>query len=613
MRMDPGLDTGPVLLATRRCRFSPEDTAGTLHDRLAASGHGSDRRSARASCLRDGSLVAYRKPAIGCLLRRQDHQSGRARRLVAACTKCCANDTGPESDPGRTDPARARRCSSSGRPKAHDTKTDQAPGTVLGVDADGIHVACGNGVLIVTELQRAGAKRLACPRVCAWIRDSRRRASVLEPDRGTTMSIVQRLATEAVAAVLAGRSLTPTLESILVAIRELAPADRSALWDLTHGTLRHLGLLRAIVHQIAAPAAQGAGLGGASRRCALPARVHTRGAVCRCQRGGRVRRAAGLAVGEGDGECTAAALSARDASALIATARADRLGRYSYPHGGSKSCARSIRATGNKSSMPATGRRSLSLRVNLRRNTREAYLARLRRPRAGCASRAATTASCSTRALPVTRIPGFAEGLVSVQDLGAQRAVRVPGLGSGTARARCVRRARRQDRAHSRAVRCGPARARRRLASGSHSVDENLARLGLRAQVRCADASALAHLVGRQGIRPHHRRRAVHRFGHRAPPSRHQVAAARAGHRQRSRARARSCSMRMWRVLKPGGKLLFATCSIFREENRDQVDDFVGRHADARIAPLPVEEGQDVQLLPDDSHDGFYYALLERR
>jgi methionyl-tRNA formyltransferase len=45
--------------------------------------------------------------------------------------------------------------------KAHDTKTDRAPGTVLGVAADGIHIACGNGVLSVTELQRAGARRLS--------------------------------------------------------------------------------------------------------------------------------------------------------------------------------------------------------------------------------------------------------------------------------------------------------------------------------------------------------------------------------------------------------------------------------------------------------------------
>ena len=44
--------------------------------------------------------------------------------------------------------------------KAHDRNADQPPGTILGADAEGIRVACGSGVLIVTELQRSGAKRL---------------------------------------------------------------------------------------------------------------------------------------------------------------------------------------------------------------------------------------------------------------------------------------------------------------------------------------------------------------------------------------------------------------------------------------------------------------------
>src|SRR5262245_64600070 len=64
------------------------------------------------------------------------------------------------------------------------------------------------------------------------------------------MSIVQRLAAEAVVAVLAGRSLTPTLEAVLARHAELAPAERAALWDLTHGTLRYLGLLRGILRRL---------------------------------------------------------------------------------------------------------------------------------------------------------------------------------------------------------------------------------------------------------------------------------------------------------------------------------------------------------------------------
>src|SRR5262245_10622408 len=64
------------------------------------------------------------------------------------------------------------------------------------------------------------------------------------------MSIVQRLATEAVVAVLGGRSLTPTLEHIVARHAELMPADRAALWDLSHGALRNLGLLQGVLRQM---------------------------------------------------------------------------------------------------------------------------------------------------------------------------------------------------------------------------------------------------------------------------------------------------------------------------------------------------------------------------
>lgn len=67
----------------------------------------------------------------------------------------------------------------------------------------------------------------------------------------------------------------------------------------------------------------------------------------------------------------------------------------------------------------------------------------------------------------------------------------------------------------------------------------------------------------------------------------------------------------LWQTLAPGGKLLYATCSIFPEENAQQITNFLARHADARRLALPPELG-DGQLLPDEHHDGFYYALLMR-
>jgi 16S rRNA (cytosine967-C5)-methyltransferase len=76
----------------------------------------------------------------------------------------------------------------------------------------------------------------------------------------------------------------------------------------------------------------------------------------------------------------------------------------------------------------------------------------------------------------------------------------------------------------------------------------------------------------------------------------------------------------LWPCLKRGGTMLYSTCSIFRDENDDQIAAFVDRHRDAlRIRlTLPPEYGAiDGQLLPAapgaaHNHDGFFYALLQK-
>ena len=60
--------------------------------------------------------------------------------------------------------------------------------------------------------------------------------------------------------------------------------------------------------------------------------------------------------------------------------------------------------------------------------------------------------------------------------------------------------------------------------------------------------------------------------------------------------------------------MLYATCSVFAQENADQVAAFIGRHADARCLPTMGATTRDAQLqhLPDAEHDGFFYALLQK-
>jgi len=78
----------------------------------------------------------------------------------------------------------------------------------------------------------------------------------------------------------------------------------------------------------------------------------------------------------------------------------------------------------------------------------------------------------------------------------------------------------------------------------------------------------------------------------------------------------------LWPLLKPGGFLLYATCSIFRAENQDVVSAFLERQPAAALADMPITpenaiatEGPGIQLLPGvkGDTDGFYYALMQNR
>lgn len=74
----------------------------------------------------------------------------------------------------------------------------------------------------------------------------------------------------------------------------------------------------------------------------------------------------------------------------------------------------------------------------------------------------------------------------------------------------------------------------------------------------------------------------------------------------------------MWKCLKPGGQLLYATCSVLPQENSDNVQRFLDRHSDAELLPIEANWGlaqpAGRQLLPSTGGaDGFFYARLGRR
>jgi 16S rRNA (cytosine967-C5)-methyltransferase len=254
-----------------------------------------------------------------------------------------------------------------------------------------------------------------------------------------------------------------------------------------------------------------------------------------------------------------------------------------------------------------------TIRVNARRASVGEYLERLKA--AGLAGRAlGGSAVLFERPLPVERVPGFAEGQVSVQDAAAQRAAELLDVEDGmrvldACAAPGGKTAHMLERATVDlvALDCDAARLAR--------VQSNLERLHLTARVVCGDAAdPRAWWDGAPYVRiladvPCSASGVVRRHPDikwlRRPDD-----IARFAERQRDLVDA------LWQLLATDGKLLYATCSVFREENQEQVERFLERHHDARrlILPAPHTNAQELagQILPDETHDGFFYALLQK-
>ncbi|CAG9273106.1 10-formyltetrahydrofolate:L-methionyl-tRNA(fMet) N-formyltransferase [Paraburkholderia unamae] len=158
MQMDVGLDTGPMISEVRTA-IAPGDTTATLHDRLAQLG-AKLIVDGLAALERDGALPATPQPSEGTTYAEKIGKHEAAldwrRPAVALARQIRAFDPFP-GGAATLDGAQLKLWAA--EPVERSTVAAQ-PGEILEVSAAGVVVACGEGALRLTQLQKPGGKRL---------------------------------------------------------------------------------------------------------------------------------------------------------------------------------------------------------------------------------------------------------------------------------------------------------------------------------------------------------------------------------------------------------------------------------------------------------------------
>ena len=410
----------------------------------------------------------------------------------------------------------------------------------------------------------------------------------------------------ALSRVDAGTSLPRALAESFTALAA-SPGPRGAIQDIAYRGLRHWGLVNIVRASLLdappRPARLGALINAALGLLIDEDRPYTEHAVVdqsvsACAADHELGRAKGL---------VNAVLRRflRERESLLSAARASEIARWNYPQWWIDKARQDWPDRWETLLAAGQQRSPLTLRVNRRKTTIDDYLALLRTSGMD-ATRIGEYAIRLAQPVSVSEIPCFAEGWVSVQDAAAQLAAPLLDLSAGM---------RVLDACAAPGGKTGhlletadidllaldqdPERLKR--------VEQNLARLSLPAHVRKGDARHRDWWDGQAFDRiladvPCTASGIVRRHPD-IPWLRRESDSA-------ELARLSSEILdNLWLMLRPGGKLLIVTCSVWPEESTLQAQAFEQRHRALRL-PAPG------QLLPNRSaledHDGLFYALLQK-
>lgn len=425
------------------------------------------------------------------------------------------------------------------------------------------------------------------------------------------MYISQQLAANAVNQVLGGRNLTAALEDIFREHSNITPQQRAVAQDLSYGTLRFYGRLQGLLSQLLEKPLQ-----DMRTQCLLLVALYQLSYDTAAQHAvvdQAVKAATELKKPWAKGLVNAVLRNfLRRSEALNQALAQDEVAKHSYPQWWINKLKNQYPQSWQSLLEAGNQHPPMTLRVNQRIISSNDYCLKLAE-QGIAAQKMSNSAVMLAKPLPVSKLPGFYEGEVSVQDYGAQFAAELLDVADGlrVLDACCAPGGK---TGHILELADVNMVALDNDAGRLQRVQANLDRLNLKASLVVGDAAdnkrwwdgvsfdriladvpCTASGIVRRHVDIKWLRREADIISFAA-----QQALILQG---------------LWQLLAKGGKLLYATCSIFHEENQRQLDNFLALHADAAQLPLmhtQHEQLQRGQLHPSAEHDGFFYALLQK-
>lgn len=427
-----------------------------------------------------------------------------------------------------------------------------------------------------------------------------------------SLAQVQSLAASTIEEVAAGKNLQEVLAALRHAHPELGLSEKGALQDIAYGCQRYAGSLRFMLSKMLNKPISNSRL-ESLLLVALYQLNHTRNAPHAVVNEAVENIAR---IGKGQYRSFANAILRRflrEKEALNSLCKTDDTAKYNYPQWWQAYLKNHYPKHWHNILAATMQPPPMTLRINRRHGNSESYLKELEQ--AGLAGKALDDYAVRLHeAVSVNALPGFAEGRVSVQDWGAQQAAYLlkpqsgerildacaaPGGKTGhlLEMADCQITAldissERMARVHSNLQRLGFLSENKNFQTGmvqlksSDAADlagwyEGKPFDAILADVPCTASGVVKRNPDIKWLR-------------------------RPGDALKTARQQEPLLDSLWSVLRPGGRMLLATCSLFEEENQQQLSRFLTRHADAQCSESRV-------LIPNGNQDGFYYALIHKQ